>query len=149
MRASRRRQDRGRDRQGTRLFAQRRDRALAPPARDRLPDRHDSWTRTIARRSAEAQKRAEIRGELQSKVIAEMIKSLSSGVPKERAMEKAFKAGAYWWQIGEHFGMSQQTAYETVKGAGFATRRTWRLLARTCGHPRRRPPQPLAHIPFS
>jgi hypothetical protein len=48
---------------------------------------------------------------------AEMIKSLSSFVPKERAMEKAFKAGAYWWQIGEHFGMSQQTAYETVKRA--------------------------------
>ena len=61
--------------------------------------------------SAEAHKRAEIRGVLQSKVIAEMIKSLSSGVPKERAMEKAFKARAYWWQIGEHFGMSQQTAY--------------------------------------
>jgi hypothetical protein len=56
-----------------------------------------------ARRSAEAHKRAEIRGELQSKVIAEMIKSLSSGVPKERAMEKAFKAGAYWWQIGRAF----------------------------------------------
>jgi hypothetical protein len=76
----------------------------------------DSWTRANARRSAEAHKRAEIRGELQSKVIAEMIKSLSSGVPKERAMEKAFKAGAYW-QIGEHFGMSQQTVYETVKRA--------------------------------
>jgi len=77
----------------------------------------DSWTRANARRSAEAHKRAEVREELQSKVIAEMIKSLSSGVPKERAMEKAFKAGAYWWQIGEHFGMSQQTAYETVKRA--------------------------------
>ena len=77
----------------------------------------DSWTRANARRSAEAHKRAEIRGELQSKVIAEMIKSLSSGAPKERAMEKSFKAGAYWWQIGEHFGMSQQTAYETVKRA--------------------------------
>jgi hypothetical protein len=59
----------------------------------------DSWTRANARRSAEAHKRAEIRGELQSKVIAEMVKSLSSGVPKERAMEKAFKAGAYRWQI--------------------------------------------------
>ena len=68
----------------------------------------DSWTRANARRSAEAHKRAEIRGELQSKVIAEMIKSLSSGVPKERAMEKAFKAGAYWWQIGEHFGCSSR-----------------------------------------
>ena len=58
-----------------------------------------------------------IRGALESKVIAEMIKSLSSGVPKERAMEKAFKAGAYWWQSARHFGMSQRTAYETVKRA--------------------------------
>ena len=74
-------------------------------------------TRTPPGRSAEAHKRAEIRGELQSKVIAEMIKSLSSGVPKERAMEKAFKAGAYWGQIGEHFGISQETAYETAKRA--------------------------------
>ena len=30
-------------------------------------------------------------------------------------MEKAFKADAYWRQIGEHFGM--QTAYQTVKRA--------------------------------
>jgi hypothetical protein len=37
--------------------------------------------------SAEAHKRAEIRGGLQSKVIAEMIKSPSSGVPKERAFQ--------------------------------------------------------------
>ena len=57
------------------------------------------------------------RCELQAKIIADMVKSLSSGVPKAMAMEKAFKAGAYWWQIGEHFGMSQQTAYGTVKRA--------------------------------
>jgi hypothetical protein len=80
---------------------------------------HASWDapRLASADGRVSHKRAEIRGELQSKVIAEMIKSLSSGVPKERAMEKAFKAGAYWWQIGEHFGMSQQTAYETVKRA--------------------------------
>jgi hypothetical protein len=47
----------------------------------------DRWTRANARRSAEAHKRAEIRGELLSKVIAEMIKSLSAGVTKERAMK--------------------------------------------------------------
>jgi hypothetical protein len=85
--------------------------------RDRLPVRHrqlDARQCAALGRGAQAH---EIRGELQSKVIAEMIKSLSSGVPKERAVEKAFKAGAYWWHIGEHFGMSQQTAYETVKRA--------------------------------
>jgi transposase len=77
----------------------------------------DSWTRANARRSAEAHERAGVRRQLQAKIIADMIKSLSAGVPKAKAMEKAFKAGAYWWQIGEHFGMSQQTAYETVKRA--------------------------------
>jgi hypothetical protein len=46
-----------------------------------------------------------------------MIKLVAAGAPREKDMEKAFKAGAYWWQIGEHFGMSQQTAYETVKRA--------------------------------
>ena len=77
----------------------------------------DSWTRANARRSAEAHKRSLIRRDLQGKIVAEMLKSISSGVPREKAMERAFKAGAYWWQIGEHFGMSQQTAYETVKRA--------------------------------
>ena len=77
----------------------------------------DSWTRANARRSAEAHERAGVRRQLQAKIIADMIKSLAAGVPKAKAMEKAFKAGAYWWQIGEHFGMSQQTAYETVKRA--------------------------------
>ena len=77
----------------------------------------DSWTRANARRSAEAHKRSLIRRDLQGKIVADMLKSISSGVPREKAMERAFKAGAYWWQIGEHFGMSQQTAYETVKRA--------------------------------
>ena len=77
----------------------------------------DSWTRANARRSAEAHKRSLIRRDLQGKIVADMLKSIASGVPREKAMERAFKAGAYWWQIGEHFGMSQQTAYETVKRA--------------------------------
>ena len=77
----------------------------------------DSWTRANARRSAEAHKRSLIRRDLQGKIVAEMLKSIASGVAREKAMERAFKAGAYWWQIGEHFGMSQQTAYETVKRA--------------------------------
>jgi DNA-binding CsgD family transcriptional regulator len=77
----------------------------------------DSWTRANARRSAEAHKRSLIRRELQNKIVADMLKSIAAGTQREKAMEKAFKAGAYWWQIGEHFGMSQQTAYETVKRA--------------------------------
>jgi hypothetical protein len=32
-------------------------------------------------------------------------------------MLRAFKAGAFWRQIGEHFGISQQAAYEAAKKA--------------------------------
>ena len=37
--------------------------------------------------------------------------------PKPTAMLRAFKAGAFWRQIGEHFGISQQAAYEAAKKA--------------------------------
>ena len=105
------RQDRGRYRQGARHLAQRRDRALARACAGIVYQSDiDSWTRANARRSAEAHKRSLIRRDLQGKIVADMLKSISSGVPREKAMEQAFKAGAYWWQIGEHFGMSQQTA---------------------------------------
>jgi hypothetical protein len=32
-------------------------------------------------------------------------------------MLRAFRAGAYWRQIGEAFGISQQAAYEAAKKA--------------------------------
>jgi hypothetical protein len=43
----------------------------------------DSWTRANARRSAEAHKRSLIRRDLQGKIVAEMLKSIASGVPPE------------------------------------------------------------------
>lgn len=77
----------------------------------------DSWTRANARRSAEAHKRAAVRAEQQKKAIADMAKALAAGMLKPKAMLRAFRAGAYWRQIGEHFGISQQAAYETAKKA--------------------------------
>jgi hypothetical protein len=77
----------------------------------------DSWTRANARRSAEAHKRAAVRAEEQKKAIADMARALAGGMPKPKAMLRAFRAGAYWRQIGEHFGISQQAAYETAKKA--------------------------------
>ena len=77
----------------------------------------DSWTRANARRSAEAHERAEVRRRAAGQDHRRHDQVAVIGRAQGRAMEKAFKAGAYWWQIGEHFGMSQQTAYETVKRA--------------------------------
>jgi transposase len=77
----------------------------------------DSWTRANARRSAEAHKRAALRTEKQKKVIAAMLKAISAGTPKPTAMLRAFRAGAFWRQIGEEFGISQQAAYEAAKKA--------------------------------
>ena len=77
----------------------------------------DSWTRANARRSAEAHKRAATRADQQKKALAEMAKALNAGMAKPRAMLRAFRAGAYWRQIGDHFGISQQAAYEAAKKA--------------------------------
>ncbi len=77
----------------------------------------DRWTRANARRSEEAHKRAALRTEKQKKVIAEMLKAISAGTPKPNAMLRAFRAGAFWRQIGEEFGISQQAAYEAAKKA--------------------------------
>ena len=49
--------------------------------------------------------------------LREMAKAVKGGMPREKAMARAFKAGAYWWQIGEYFGISQQAAYEAAKKA--------------------------------
>src|SRR5262252_8980331 len=74
----------------------------------------DSWKRANARRSAEAHKRASARADQQKKALAEMTKALNAGVAKPRAMLRAFRAGAYWRQIGDYFGISQQAAYEAA-----------------------------------
>jgi hypothetical protein len=40
---------------------------------------------------------------------------MARGVDKGKAMAQAHRAGALWRQIGEHFGVSQQAAYEKAK----------------------------------
>jgi hypothetical protein len=77
----------------------------------------DSWTRANARRSQEAHARMAVRAEKQKKVIADMVRAIAAGTAKPNAMLRAFKAGAFWRQIGEQFGISQQAAYEAAKKA--------------------------------
>ena len=74
-----------------------------------------SWKKANAKRAAEARERAHERAGTQREAMREMAKSVKKGVPREKAMAQAFKAGAYWWQIGEYFGISQQAAYEAAK----------------------------------
>ena len=74
-----------------------------------------SWKKANAKRAAEARDRALERAETQRKAMREMAKAVKKGMPREKAMAQAFKAGAYWWQIGEYFGISQQAAYEAAK----------------------------------
>jgi hypothetical protein len=77
----------------------------------------DSWTRANARRSEEAHARMARRADKQKKALAGMAKAIAAGTPRASAMLRAFRAGAYWRQIGEAFGISQQAAYEAAKKA--------------------------------
>jgi hypothetical protein len=74
-----------------------------------------SWKKANAKRAAEAKERAQERAEEQRKALREMVRAVKGGMAREKAMARAFKAGAYWWQIGDHFGISQQAAYEAAK----------------------------------
>jgi hypothetical protein len=76
-----------------------------------------SWKKANAKRAAEAKERALVRADRQRKAMRELAKAVKGGVAREKAMARAFKAGAYWWQIGEYFGISQQAAYEAAKRA--------------------------------
>ena len=44
-----------------------------------------------------------------------MSKDLARGTPERKAMARAHIAGATWGQIGDHFGISQQAAYERAR----------------------------------
>jgi hypothetical protein len=75
----------------------------------------ESWTRANARRAEEARKRAQVRRVAQRKALRELARAVARGVPVGKAMSRAHKAGALWRQIGGHFGISQQAAYERAK----------------------------------
>jgi len=70
-----------------------------------------SWTRANAQRSAALRKRAQS----QRQAIRDMAKAMARGTPRGKAMSSAHRAGATWVQIGEHFGMSAQVAYQAGK----------------------------------
>jgi len=75
----------------------------------------DSWNRANAKRTEEARIRTRLRREKQRKAMRAMSKDLARGAPERKAMARAHIAGATWSQIGDHFGISQQAAYERAR----------------------------------
>ena len=75
----------------------------------------DSWNRANAKRTEEARIRTQLRREKQREAVRTMSKDLARGMPERKAMARAHIAGATWSQIGDHFGISQQAAYERAR----------------------------------
>jgi hypothetical protein len=75
----------------------------------------ESWARANARRSQEAKERMKARQKAQREALRELARAVRRGVPTGKAMARAHRAGALWWQIGDRFGISQQAAYEKAK----------------------------------
>ena len=74
-----------------------------------------SWKRANAKKSAAARVRAKLRVHLQHKVMRDMVRAIAGGMPAGKAMTQAFHAGAMWRQIGDHFGITPQAAYERAR----------------------------------
>jgi GcrA cell cycle regulator len=74
-----------------------------------------SWKRANAKKSAAAKERAKARTKLQRKVMQEMGRAIAGGMHPAKAMGRAFRAGAMWRQIGDHFGITPQAAYERAR----------------------------------
>jgi hypothetical protein len=74
----------------------------------------DSWKRANAKAMAARHARGVIGfkpPEVRRKAISDMIKALARGVPRAEAMYKAKQAGAFWKEIGDHFGITRQGAH--------------------------------------
>src|SRR5215510_12897084 len=69
-----------------------------------------SWERNRATFARALQKRAQARLARGRKAIAGVAKAIATGVPRNRAIAKAYDAGATWREIGTHFGISAEAA---------------------------------------
>jgi hypothetical protein len=97
-----------------------------------------SWKRANAKALARRRKRAAARRQAQQVALREMAKAIASGLPEGKAMARAHQAGAFWWQIGEQRGISDQVAYQRAKTSaqGSPTRKIRRQKTRGRRRPR-------------
>ncbi len=83
----------------------------------------ESWARANAKRTEAAKVRTALRRERQRKAVRALAKDVRDGVPEAKAMARAHRDGATWQQIGDHFGISQQVAYQRAKSGQARPRR--------------------------
>jgi hypothetical protein len=70
----------------------------------------DSWKRANAKRRKGPRKPEKMR----RKALRAMVRNLARGMVRNEAIAKA-AAGAYWREIGAHFGMTRQAAHLAAK----------------------------------
>jgi uncharacterized protein (DUF433 family) len=80
-----------------------------------------AWERNRENFAKAMQKRAQARRARGRKAVAGMKKAMAKGVPRNRAIAKAYDAGATWREIGQHFGITPEAA--SAAGRRFRTRR--------------------------
>jgi hypothetical protein len=69
-----------------------------------------SWERNRENFAKALKKRAQARLARGRKAVAGIRKAMARGMSRNRAIAKAYNAGATWRQIGEHFGITAEAA---------------------------------------
>lgn len=75
----------------------------------------EDFRRANVMRAEAARARTEARFRTERKLIADMAKAIKRGMPRGQAMLRAYKAGATWRVIGEHFGVGPAAAYAAAR----------------------------------
>jgi hypothetical protein len=79
-----------------------------------------AWERNRENFAKAMRKRAQARRARGEKAVAGMKKAMAKGMPRNRAIAKAYDAGATWREIGQHFGITAEAA--SAAGRRFRTR---------------------------
>src|SRR5262249_58795953 len=85
-----------------------------------------AWERNRKNFAKAMRKRAQARRARGQKAVAGMKKAMSKGMPRNRAIAKAYDAGATWREIGQHFGITAEAA--SAAGRRFRTRSSRRSV---------------------
>lgn len=79
-----------------------------------------AWERNRENFAKAMRKRAQARRARGRKAIVGMKKAMAKGMPRNRAIAKAYDAGATWREIGQHFRITAEAA--SAAGRRFRTR---------------------------
>jgi uncharacterized protein (DUF433 family) len=93
-----------------------------------------AWERNRESFAKAMRKRAQARRARGQKAVAGMKKAMAKGMPRNRAIAKAYDAGATWREIGQHFGITAEAA--SAAGRRFRTRGSGRSVTTRKPRPR-------------